>query len=320
MILLTPEVLVYLVLEMVLLLLVGVAWAVSLPILGKWDFDATSSQQYQLEKRAFLVTLIILFVLFTKLVLFPYLAFTLDKLALVVPGAMCAAGVINANGFGFWLLATKLAVLLLAGIWLLIHRLDIQATNYPYLKAKLFFFLFMGGVVVAESTLDIMFLTNISTLTPVQCCSVVFGVASTGGGLPLGWTIPTLLSLFYLTYGLIMVLSLARYRLLNFLANLAFLFFGYFALVTFFGTYVYQLPTHQCPFCMLQQEYFFIGYLLWGSLFLGVFMGMADGLLNTVTGREVPHIRSWCMVSHSVFVITCTLYVGLYFLRNGVWL
>ncbi len=254
------------------------------------------------------------------MVLFPFLAFTLDRLALVVPGAMCAAGVINANTYGFWLLGIKLAVLFLAGVWLLVHRLDIQATNYPHLRAKLVFFLTLGGVMLVEFILDILYLTNISTLTPVQCCSVIFGVASAGGELPLGWDIPILLALFYLTYVLIMVLSWTRYRLLNFLANLAFLFFGYFALVYFFGTYVYQLPTHQCPFCMLQKEYFFVGYLLWGTLFLGVFMGVADWLLKALTGHEVPHIRTWCMVSHSVFVITCTLYVGLYFLRNGVWL
>ena len=320
MILLANEVIVFLALEAVLMALLTVAVVGTGTIIRNWDFSATTARQYGLEKRGYLVVLIILFTLVGKILLLPFFSLTLDRLAAIVPGAMCAAGVINANDYGFVLLGWKLAVLVLAGTWLILNRMDLQAPNYPYFRTKFWFFLVIYVVVAAESVLDVLYLTGISTLSPVQCCSIIYGVAVQGGGLPLGLNHTTLLLVFFLLYGLIIVLCLARFDLLNMLANLVFLFFGYLAVVYFFGTYIYQLPTHQCPFCMLQVEYFYVGYLVWGTFFLGVFFGVAGYVLKLMTGRQVAFTRTWCMVFHSAFVILCSLYVGLYYLRNGVWL
>lgn len=320
MILLANEVIVFLALEAVLMALLTVAVVGTGTIIRNWDFSATTARQYGLEKRGYLVVLIILFTLVGKILLLPFFSLTLDRLAAIVPGAMCAAGVINANEYGFLLLGVKLAVLVLAGTWLILNRMDLQAPNYPYFRTKFWFFLVIYVVVAAESVLDVLYLTGISTLSPVQCCSIIYGVAVQGGGLPLGLNYPTLLLVFFLLYGLIIVLCLARFDLLNMLANLVFLFFGYLAVVYFFGTYIYQLPTHQCPFCMLQVEYFYVGYLVWGTFFLGVFFGVAGYALKLLTGKQVAFTRTWCMVFHSAFVILCSLYVGLYYLRNGVLL
>jgi hypothetical protein len=39
------------------------------------------------------------------------------------------------------------------------------------------------------------------------------------------------------------------------------------------------MPTHHCPFCLLQREYGYIGYLLYTALFGSAVSGMGAGIL-----------------------------------------
>ncbi len=91
-------------------------------------------------------------------------------------------------------------------------------------------------------------------------------------------------------------------------------------MVYFFGTYVYELPTHQCPFCMLQSEYYYVGYFIWGTLFLGTFFGMTGALLKTVMRKEVDFVYPATAIFNTAFVLLCTLYVVVYYLKTGVFL
>lgn len=320
MILLATDVVVYLFLEGLLLALLTVALFNSVKILMRWDFASTSPAQYNLEKRAYLVGLIILVALLVKILLLPFFTRTVDALAAVVPGAMCAAGVIAANEYGLFLLVMKVAVVFAAGLWLLAHRQDQRAENHPHLVAKFRFFLLLYVLLLAESLLDWLYFSNISTLTPVQCCSLIYGVAGPSNPLPLGWDTSTLLLLFYLLFALVLAAGFMRSSLLHALASVAFLYVSYYAVVYFFGTYVYQLPTHRCPFCMLQGSYRGAGYLIWGALLAGTFFAVARFVLQQMLGRPLPKIRGWAVALHSLFVLTCSLWVGVYFLKNGVLL
>jgi hypothetical protein len=266
------------------------------------------------------VTLVITFTLVAKIILLPFFGHTLDRLSNVVPGAMCAAGVINANAYGFPLLGWKLGVLALAGLWLLVNRTDLAASDHPLMRRKLGLFFVIGMVVVVEWVLEVLYLTNISILTPVQCCSIIYGVATAGNGLPLGLDNSLLLLLFYLLFALNLTLTWLRYHFLNFLASIAFVYIGYLAVVYFFGTYVYQLPTHQCPFCMLQPEYHWAGFLIWGSLLFGAFFGAVVWPLRVLTGQEMPQCRRWCILLLTVFMLVVSLYPVVYRWKNGVWL
>ena len=62
--------------------------------------------------------------------------------------------------------------------------------------------------------------------------------------------------------------------------------FCFLAIVSFVSVYFYELPTHHCPFCLLQGDYHFIGYPLYLSLFLGGVGGLSVGLLERVKGPE----------------------------------
>lgn len=320
MILMAGEVLVFLCSEAVLLLLLVVAAVQAVRVLRGWDFLSTSRAQYGHEKRAALVGLIVAAVVVFKLLLLPFFTHTVDRLSALVPGAMCGAGVLGANAWGTPLLLLKVFVLFTAGIWWLLRREDGAAPDHPYMRRLLLLALGFGLLVLVESVMDLLFLTGISTLSPVQCCSRIFGVAGDAAGLPLGLNTTTLLVLFYLLYLLALSAGLLGYRLVQLLAGLGLLLAGYYAVVYFFGTYVYQLPTHLCPVCMLQPAYGYIGYWIWGTLLAGTFFALAGSVLQRLTGRAPRFVGRWAVLFQSLFVVTCSLTVGIYYLRNGVLL
>ena len=313
------EVVVFLFVEAVLLVLLTVAALNSVVILRRWNFEDTSAAQYRLERRTYLVTLVIVFTLAAKILLLPFFAYMLDRLAVLVPGAMCAAGVIGANPFGNPLLVLKVALLFPAGLWLIVNRADLAVVDHRFLRTKLKLFLGVFALVVVESVLDWAYLSGIPTEAPVQCCSVIYGISG-GVTLPLGFDTRSLVMLFYLVYALVVVTGAMRYDLLGLLAAVLMLVVGYQAVVHVFGTYVYQLPTHKCPFCMLQPEYHAVGYVLWGSLFLGTFFGAAGWPLRLMLGRAPAFLRRWSLGCTTLFVLICTLYVVVYYLRNKVLL
>ena len=57
------------------------------------------------------------------------------------------------------------------------------------------------------------------------------------------------------------------------------------AMVSVFCLYIYELPTHHCPFCILQKEYGYIGYVLYAALLGGAVPGLSVGFLTPFRGR-----------------------------------
>jgi hypothetical protein len=51
------------------------------------------------------------------------------------------------------------------------------------------------------------------------------------------------------------------------------------SILSFISLYIYELPTHHYPFCLLQREYGFIGYPLYLSLFSATILGAGVGVL-----------------------------------------
>jgi hypothetical protein len=317
---LSNSVIAFLFLESILLLLFIYALFPTLHILKKWDFNSTKPLQYTLEKKNYLIATILFFVIVIKILLFVFFISSLDNLSNIVPGAMCAAGIVGANEFGNILLFLKIFLIFAFGIWLIIDKLDLIAKNYPYIKIKYSFFLILFIILLFEYTLDIAYFSNISLETPVLCCSVVFGASEAINGLPFGLNTKLLLILFYLFFILILTSNISKNNIISFLANFIFLFVGYFALTYFFGTYIYELPTHKCPFCMLQSEYHYIGYLLWITLSLGVFFGISPFVLQLTTKKQLPDFHKLSIVFNSIFVSLCTYFVLAYYIKNGVFL
>ena len=319
-ILLSNEIIIFLFVQIILFILLSIAFYFSLSIIKNWDFNKTTNKQYKLEKTSYLVILIISFTLIVKIVLFPYFAYSLDNLSNIVPGAMCAAGIVGANEFGQINLTLKILILFFIGVWLIINSLDLKEKTYPFTKKKYFLYIFIFILSIIELFLDFSFLDNISTKEPVMCCSVIFGVNNTGTKIPFDLSIFNLLIVFYLLYILTTILSLQKSSFLNLIINFMFLYIGYYAVTYFFSTYIYQLPTHQCPFCMLQKEYDFIGYFIWGTLFLGTFFGVSSFILKTFINKDLVYTYKYSLIFNTLFVFLCSFYVIRYYLVNGVFL
>ncbi len=318
-VLVSNEVIIYLVSQTILLILQLFAIFWVFDILKNWDFNSTLTKQYKLEKKSYLVMLIIFFALVVKIILIPYFAYVIDNLSNIVPGAMCAAGVISANEYGVKLLALKIFIVFFNSIWIIINSEDLKQKDYPYIKTKLYFFIFIFILVVIEYLLDILYFTNISLDEIVLCCSVIFGVQGSNS-LPLGLDTTKLIILFYLFYLLIIMANISKQAFITFIVNIIFLYLSYLSVVEFFGTYIYALPTHKCPFCMLQKEYYYIGYLLWSMLFLGVFYAISSFVLKFLLKKELSYTFKYSTIFNTLFVLICTLYVVIYYLKNGVFL
>ena len=195
-----------------------------------------------------------------------------------------------------------------------------RTKNHQWFKEKSWLFSFIFLLIVLELALDYAYFYHIDTHLPVSCCSALFGQLEGANPLPFGLDIGLLLLLFYLLYALVLLSIKTKQTLLYILANLLFVYIAYYAMVYFFGTYIYQLPTHKCPFCMLQAEYYYVGYLLWFALFMGTTMGLSNAIALLWLKQNHPQSQRYVGYLLSFFVLLCSSYVAVYYFENGVFL
>lgn len=317
---LAPEVLAILILNSLFLLFSLVAFVLSIRIFLKWDMNATTRAQYSLEKQSYLSATIIKYIFAIKLPLFLFFIFTLDKISTLLTGAMCGAGVVDATDYGSYLLILKLINLYLFGFWLTLHYLDIKSPNLPYTQLKFEFFMVLFFFLLTEIVLEVVMFSSIDVDKMVSCCGTLYSSSSTSvmaGIFSINTTV--LLTLFYGNFLLMALFFKMRYFYLFSLANLSFIVVALISLIQFFGTYIYALPTHHCPFCFLQSDYYYVGYLLYGLLFLGTFYGIKVGVIK-ILGEEEGRGMNLSLIFNLLYVVLVTSYVIGYFVRNGVWL
>src|SRR5512139_196188 len=88
-------------------------------ILRRWDIRSGSELQLVLERKTYLISTLLTYLFgFELLSLFLYI-FAADQLHTFFVGAMCAAGSLYVNSYGYPALILKLLNFLLAGLWLI---------------------------------------------------------------------------------------------------------------------------------------------------------------------------------------------------------
>ena len=313
-------VLIYLLGQSVALILFGVATFFAIKIFLKWDFNSFELWQFKLENSSYLVSTIVAFLLFVKIALVIYFVYAIDALSILVPGAMCAAGVISANSYGLTLLFVKLLIIFALLLFVALNWYDILQKNYPIIKHKMLLVIVLFLLFVVEYFLDISYFLNIDLNLPVSCCSALFGQLEGANPLPFGLDTKAMLFLFYTLFLAALITNFANYKWINLIVVGLFLYISYYSVVYFFGTYVYELPTHKCPFCMMQKEYSYIGYFIWGSLFLGAFLAIIYDILSIWLKYELIGLKRASTLLMLLFVAINSSYVLLYYLKNGVFL
>jgi hypothetical protein len=259
-------------------------------ILRKWDISSGSELQLSLERKTYLISTLLTYLFgFELLSLFLYV-FTADRLHPFFVGAMCAAGSLYVNTYGYPTLILKLINFLLSGIWLILNYVDNRGYDYPLIKKKYAFLWLMSPLFSAEMILQVNYFLRLRPDIITSCCGTIFDT----GGKDLASGIVALPALpmkaaFLFTIFLTIASGLYFYRcgrggyLFGVFSGLAFIV-SILSIFSFISLYVYELPTHHCPFCILQKEYGYIGYPLYLALFGSVITGMGTGILMPFRG------------------------------------
>jgi hypothetical protein len=201
---------------------------------------------------------------------------------------MCAVGSLNANPVGWQVLWTKIGSFFLAAIWLALNYFDQRAEDFPLIKLKYIFLMPVVPVVFMDLYYEGRYFFGLHPEIITSCCGSLFGdngsaVAGSLAGLP----VKPMMGVFYMFLllhagaGILCLLTRATvFRYLISLLSLLFFFVGIAAIISYISLYIYELPTHHCPFDILQKEYHFIGYPLYATLFLGVLYGVFPGIFQ----------------------------------------
>ena len=270
-------------------------------ILRYWDQNADTARQIRLEGETWLSSALMQYGLFFQLFSFVLLVLAADSFSGQLAGAMCATGAFTANGFGIPALFVKIVMVFFCGYWLLLHRLDLQVETYPLVRLKYVCLLLLIPLLLVDGTLQLLYLSSLEPDVITSCCGVLFRPAENDGfNLLNPFSVPLLLLIFYSLAMLLIGMGIWLQRRISkttgrvrcwpmgFYACCWALFFvvSLWAITIFFSSYIYAMPSHRCPFDIIQAEYNYIGYPLYLTLFVATFLGTGCGVAEMVRCRE----------------------------------
>jgi len=283
-----PGIIALLLSEGLLILYLVFVDVLAINILRKWNPTDASEQQLSLERRIYLISTVMGFVMginLTGLFLFIY---TVDDLHRLFVGAMCATGTLNANPIGWWALATKVVMFFVSALWLIINYVDQKAEDYPLVKLKYAVLLLISPIFILDFALTILYFNGLNPSIITSCCGALFSesgtkLTSTLSTLP---AYPLMVVFFILSAGLLILflvnmkwnIPLLRYTLS--LVGVTYLVLAIASVISFVSVYYYELPTHHCPFDILQKEYHYVGYAIYSSLFVTALCAIATGMVE----------------------------------------
>ena len=291
------------------------ATVIGLQVVRRWDLSSGSEGQLALERKTYLVSTVLTYVMAFELFSLLMYVYTADHHHQMFVGAMCAAGSLNVNSYGYPTLILKIINFILCGIWLMLNYTDNQARDYPLIRTKYRFLIPVAALLILETLLQTGYFMNLRADVITSCCGTQFsenagGIAGDIAALPARAT----LVIFFLSMVLTLRMGSHFYmtgknpRLYVYFSTWM-LFFSIVAVISVISVYFYEQPTHHCPFCILQKEYHFIGYPLYLTLFsssiLGMGMGMVDRFKETASLKAViPALQKrLCLISMVGYVV-----------------
>jgi len=266
-------------------------------ILKSWDIQSGHELQLVLERKTYLISTLLSYVFGLQLLSLFLFIFTADSLTPLFVGAMCAAGTLNIDGFGYPTLVLKIFSFILAGLWLVLNYADNQGYDYPLIKKKYLLLVFVAPFIIVETILESAYFLSMEADVITSCCGSLFSSERVTGigseiaslpALPMIWVFYSAMSCTLLC-GIVFYLKgiggylYAALSLLIFIISLV-------SIVSFISLYIYELPTHHCPFCIIMEEYNYLGYLLYILLFGAVVSGLGVGAL--IPFRQVESLQS----------------------------
>lgn len=255
-------------------------------IIKKWNLSSGSESQLVLERRTYLISSMLSYAFGFQLISLFLFIYTADHMSSLFIGAMCAAGTLNVNGWGYPAVMLKLFNFVMAGLWLILNFADNRAHDYPLIKKKYGLLLVITPFIVAEFIVQGQYFLGLEPDVITSCCGSLFSserenVVAGLTGMP---RTPMEIS-FYgcmaatFSNGLVALYRRRTGYLFAIISALTFMVSSS-AIISFISLYIYELPTHHCPFCIIQKEYNYVGYLLYVSLLGGTIFGIGVGMLT----------------------------------------
>ncbi len=271
-------------------------------ILLGWDISSGSERQLRLERKTYLISTILGYFLAFQLVSLFLFIYTADSICPLFVGAMCAVGTLALNSYGYPVLFCKIANFILAGLWLILNHVDSKGYDYPLLKTKYRFLLLIAPIVLAEAVLQGFYFLTLTPNVITSCCGSLFGTGNAGLASEMA-SLPAfpVMAVFYSIMALTVSCGIWFYRsgksglLFAGLSGAEFVV-AIISIISFISLYFYQLPTHHCPFCILQRGYGYVGYPLYILLLVGTVTGLGAGLLSPFRkiaslGEKLPPLQ-----------------------------
>jgi hypothetical protein len=265
-------------------------------IIRHWDLRSGSSLQIDLERRTYLISTVLTYVFGFQLISLFLFIYTTDSLCTLFTGAMCAVGTLNVNRFGYPVLLLKVLNFILAGLWLIVNAVDNRGYDYPLIRKKYAFLLVIAPLLLAETVLQARYFLALHPDVITSCCGSLFS----GGEQSLTSDLSAFpAALMKVLFSVSMTLALGAGVYFHWKGTGGYLFSAFSAaaflialasILSFIGPYVYELPTHHCPFCLLQKEYGYVGYPLYVALLVGAVSGMGVGVLMPF--KKTPSLAS----------------------------
>jgi hypothetical protein len=263
-------------------------------VLLYWDPQSDSNLQIKLENEIWLASTLVEYGLGFQILTVVLFVLAADTFCQVIVGAMCATGALLANDFGMPALLVKIAGVFIYGFWIVLHKLDVSSETYPLVRIKYIYLLLILPLLVADIILQTLYISYLSPDIITSCCAVVFGTSQkTDGNLLEGFSQTTLVSLYY---GSVVALAGMGFVLLKrWLLPLAVLFsagwvwflgMATVAIIIVFSSYIYAMPYHHCPFCILKPEYHYIGFALYFTLTPASFFGITAILVGLFINKD----------------------------------
>lgn len=264
-------------------------------ILRHWDIASGSERQLELERRTYLISTIVSYFLALQLISLFLFIFTADSICKLFVGAMCAVGTLSVNGFGYPTLLLKIITFILAGLWLILNHADNQGYDYPLIRKKYLMLAVLAPLILLETVVQGIYFAGLKPDIITSCCGSLFSPAARGIATEIA-SLPALpmLTLFYVSALVTFAAGLRFYcrqsggYLFTILSG-SHLLVAIVAIISVFSLYIYQMPSHHCPFCILQKEYYFIGYPIYIAILVGGVTGLGTGMLMPF--RAVASLR-----------------------------
>ena len=143
-----------------------------------WDLDSGSELQLKLERKTYLVSTLVGYAFAFEILSFFLYIFAADQMHTFFVGAMCAAGSFYANAYGYPTLIVKIVNVVLAGIWLALNHVDRKGYDYPLLKTKSAYLLFLLPLILLETYLQANYFFRIKPNIITSCCGTLFSADS----------------------------------------------------------------------------------------------------------------------------------------------